>query len=57
LRKKTDKLEMERASLFMEIEKLIVMESQVSALEIEVYHLWEELKTLSVILGANEEID
>jgi hypothetical protein len=42
--------------LFVEIEKLKVAESLASVLEIKANQLWEELKPLRDLLGANEEI-
>ena len=52
---KTKKLELERVSLLVEIEKLKkVAESRANALETEVTQLREELKSLRELLGASE---
>lgn len=57
LREKITRLETERLSLLVEIEKLKkVAESRANALETEVKGLREELKSLRELLGDNEEV-
>ena len=56
LREKITRLETERMSLLVEIEKLKkVAEARANALETEVNELREELKSLREFLGTSEE--
>ena len=58
LQEKIALLETERTGLLVEIEKLKkVAESRANALETEVNHLREELRSLRDFLGENEEAD
>jgi septal ring factor EnvC (AmiA/AmiB activator) len=56
LREKIERLETERASLLVDIEKLKrVAEARANALEIDVKELREELRSLRELLGVSEE--
>lgn len=56
LREKINRLETERASLLVDIEKLKkVAEARANALEVDVKELREELRSLRELLGGSEE--
>ena len=58
LREKIERLETERASLLVDIEKLKRMaEARANALEVDVKELREELRSLRKLLGVSEESD
>jgi septal ring factor EnvC (AmiA/AmiB activator) len=58
LREKIERLETERASLLVDIEKLKkVAEARANALEVDVKELREELRSLRKLLGVSEERD